>query len=93
MLCACAAEPAHNGNAAAIISIERRAFIRQMASFLTMRARTRALARRYGAATAKLTILSPCSLRIRSAASSFDIARLPNCSRNMPPLVSMIVAR
>ena len=47
----------------------------------------------YGVAAATLTIFSPCSLRIRPAASSFDIALLPNCSRNMPPLVPMIAAR
>ena len=40
----------------------------------------------YGAATARLTIFSLCSLRIRLAISSFDIALLPNCSRNMPPV-------
>jgi hypothetical protein len=43
-------------------------------------------AKLYGAATARLTIFSLCSLRIRLAISSFDIALLPNCSRNMPPV-------
>ena len=40
----------------------------------------------YGVATARLTIFSPCSLAIRPATSSLLIARLPNCSRNMPLL-------
>jgi hypothetical protein len=48
--------------------------------------------RRYGAATATLTIFSPSSLRSRLAVSSSDIALSPNCSRNMPPRAPMTVA-
>lgn len=54
----------------------------------TMRRRPR----RYGAATATLTIFSPSSLRSRPAASSSDIALSPNCSRNMPSRAPMMVA-
>jgi hypothetical protein len=51
------------------------------------------LIRAYCAATARLMIFSRCSLLIRPAISSFVIALLPNCSRNMPPLApSMIEA-
>src|SRR6516225_9600819 len=38
-----------------------------------------------GVATARLTIFSFCSLFKRPAISSLLIARLPNCSLNMPP--------
>ena len=44
------------------------------------------LRRDQGVATAKLTSFSFCSLLIRVATSSFDIALLPNCSPNRPPL-------
>jgi hypothetical protein len=46
-----------------------------------------------GVATARLTIFSFCSLLKRPATSSLLIARLPNCSLNMPPFApSMIEA-
>jgi hypothetical protein len=46
-----------------------------------------------GVVTARLTIFSFCSLLKRPATSSLLIARLPNCSLNMPPFApSMIEA-
>jgi len=40
----------------------------------------------YGASAAELTIFSFCSLATTAATSPCDIARLPNCRRNSPPL-------
>ena len=86
MLCAWTAEPSRHGNgnsAAASAIAARRAVIRQFARSWTMGprpVRRQRGARPYGAATARLTIFSPCSLLIRPATSSLPIALLPNCS-------------
>ncbi len=94
MLCAEAGElPApKNSDSAASKTIAGRIFSRQVVSTRVMGLRPQsAWQPAHGVATARLTIFSFCNLLRRFANSSFDVATLANCRRNMPPVAPPII--